>query len=334
MHLNTLSLPLHMQRSQPCQQQSISPLLFPCHQLCTQSIPSPQRGIINRSTRLTRTVRISLMPTDLQIWKTKDTATDNSSRLTLQQTAQIPIFSCHNYKPVSSRTPSFSTATLNMLLHKNCSSSQSQVGSRGRGTGLQSNMFITSHSYRPHRYQTEYHGRAEVRKSQLRDCCVLFSEHVLLLNWLISEVWAAVSINCCLHTHPKKYQQESWTKWKSTGKTHYLMNRCLQQFFKTCASSQVSAALQALSKSMYTNIIATVTTVTATPRHIDLTSWNHWTIKARKDLLDHCVQWTLYPRVQTLLVWAQTLISEFQALLLRSQDSSEGLRALFWRLQV
>lgn len=56
------------------------------------------------------------------------------------------------------------------------------------------------------------------------------------------------------------------------------------------ASSQVSAALLGLSKSMYTNIIATVTTVTATPRHTGLTSWNHWTIKAGKDLLDHCVQ--------------------------------------------
>lgn len=41
-----------------------------------------------------------------------------------------------------------------------------------------------------------------------------------------------------------------------------------------------------------------------------------------------------YPRVQTLLAWAQTLISEFQALLLRFQDSSEGPRTLFWRLQV
>lgn len=152
-------------------------------------------------------------------------------------------------------------------------------------------MFITSHFYRPHRYQIPWKGR------RLRGAiptvwllCVLFSEHVLLLNWLISEVWAAVSINCyhLKYTHPKKYQQESLTKWKSTRKTQYLMN--LQQFFKICASSQVSAALLGLSTSMYTNIIATVTTVTATPRHIGLTSWNRWTIKAGKDLLDHCVQ--------------------------------------------
>lgn len=139
MHLNTLSLSRHMQASQPCQQQSTPPLLL-CHQLCTLFIPSPQRGIINPSRRLTRIVHISLMPTDLQIWSTKDTAIHNSSRLILQPTAQILIFSCHKYEPASSRTPSFSTATLNMLLHKNSSSSQSQAESRGRGTGTQSNV--------------------------------------------------------------------------------------------------------------------------------------------------------------------------------------------------
>lgn len=135
MHLNTLSLSQDMQTSQPCQQQSTPPLLL-CHQLCTLFIPSPQRGIINPR-KLTRIVHISLMPTDLQI---KNTAIHNSSRLILQPTAQILIFSCHKYEPASSRTPSFSTATLNMLLHKNSSSSQSQAESRGCGTGTQSNV--------------------------------------------------------------------------------------------------------------------------------------------------------------------------------------------------
>lgn len=128
-----------MQTSQLCQQQSTLPLLLLCHQLCTLFIPSPHTGIINSSRRLTRILHISSMPTDLQRWNTKDTA-DNSSRLILQQTAQIPISSCHSYEPVPSRTPSFTTATLNILLHKNCSSSQPQAGSRGSGAGMQFNV--------------------------------------------------------------------------------------------------------------------------------------------------------------------------------------------------
>lgn len=140
MRLNTLSLSLHMQTSQPSQQQSTPPLLLLCYQLCTLFIPSPHTGIINPSRRLTRIVHISLMPTDLQIWNIKDKVTDHSSRLILQQTAQIPISLYHDYEPVPSRAPSFSPATLNMLLHKNCSSSQSQVGSRGRGAAMQCNV--------------------------------------------------------------------------------------------------------------------------------------------------------------------------------------------------
>lgn len=126
---------------------------------------------------------------------------------------------------------------------------------------------------------------------QLWDCSVLLSEHILLLNWLISEVWAAVSTNCCLCTSnaliPKNISRKAEKNENPLKRPSSLWIGIYNSF---SASSQVSAALLGLSKSMYTNIIATVTTVTATPRHTGLTSWNHWTITAGKDLLDHCVQ--------------------------------------------
>lgn len=131
-----------------------------------------------------------------------------------------------------------------------------------------------------------------MRQSQLCDCCVYSVNTFLLLNWLISEVWAAVSINCCLCTSntfiPKNISRKAEQNENTLGNTQYLMNRCLQVFQNLCIISSVCSS--ARSKSTHTNIIATVTTETATPRHIDLTLWNHWTTKAGKDLLDHYVQ--------------------------------------------
>lgn len=154
MCLNVPSLSLHMQQK-PTLSAPEHSLVLVCHQLCTLSIPgslalpSPHTGIINPSRRLTRIPHISLMKTDLQRWNTKDTAQDNSNRLIppakSEWTAQITISSCHNYVPIPSWTPSFTTATPNTLLHKTSSSSQPQ-----HNAAL---MLLTPHVYRSQRHQ-------------------------------------------------------------------------------------------------------------------------------------------------------------------------------------